>query len=132
MKRFGKVPKINLSEDFGVTFWAGDLFVTRNGPEKKCFVEGCFCGWGFRGIPPAQMNSMVPRTHMGKLLCPKTPLKIISRQIPQIQKIGAGPWPIPEFSLFPLGGLLLEGCLDSALGQSGCSRVLVPGPADHV
>ena len=31
--------------------------------------------WGFRGIPPAQMNSMVPGTHMGRLLCPKTPLK---------------------------------------------------------
>ena len=31
--------------------------------------------WGFRGIHPAQMNSMVPMTHMGRLLCPQTPLK---------------------------------------------------------
>ena len=31
--------------------------------------------WGFKGIHPAQMNSMVPRSHMGRLLCPKTPLK---------------------------------------------------------
>ena len=30
--------------------------------------------WGFRGIPPAQMNSMVPGTHMGRLLCPKPSL----------------------------------------------------------
>ena len=30
--------------------------------------------WGFNGIPPAQMNSMVPRTHMGRLLCPKPTL----------------------------------------------------------
>ena len=30
--------------------------------------------WGFRGIPPAQMNSMVPGTHMGRLLSPKPTL----------------------------------------------------------
>ena len=27
--------------------------------------------WGFKGIPPAQMNSMVSGTHMGRLLCAK-------------------------------------------------------------
>ena len=31
--------------------------------------------WGFKGIHPAQMNSMVPGSHMGRLLCPKGPLK---------------------------------------------------------
>ena len=30
--------------------------------------------WGFRGIHPAQMNSMVPGTHMGRLLSPKPSL----------------------------------------------------------
>ena len=30
--------------------------------------------WGFRGIPPAQMNSMVPGTHMGRLRSPKPAL----------------------------------------------------------
>ena len=42
---------------------------------KKMFCGGMILWWGFRGIHPAQMNSMVPRTHMGRLLCPKTPLK---------------------------------------------------------
>ena len=28
--------------------------------------------WGYRGIPSAQMNSMVPGTHLGVLVCPKT------------------------------------------------------------
>ena len=30
--------------------------------------------WGYRGIPPAQMNSMVPGTHLGVLVSPKTSL----------------------------------------------------------
>ena len=30
--------------------------------------------WGFKGIHPAQMNSMVPGTHMGRLLSPKPTL----------------------------------------------------------
>ena len=30
--------------------------------------------WGFRGIHPAQMNFMVPGTHMGRLLSPKPTL----------------------------------------------------------
>ena len=39
---FGKVPKIGLWGDFGrvgSTFWAGDLFGPKNGPEKDGFVE---------------------------------------------------------------------------------------------
>ena len=30
--------------------------------------------WRFMGILPAQMNSMVPGTHMGRLFCPKPTL----------------------------------------------------------
>ena len=30
---------------------------------------------GFGGMHLAQMNSMAPRSHMGRLLCPKNPLK---------------------------------------------------------
>ena len=69
---------------------------------------------GFRGIPPAQMNSMVPRTHMGRLLCPKTTFKTyLLSKFPQIQKIGVGPWPIPAAFPIPLGGQCLYCCLGS-------------------
>ena len=43
-------------------------------PEKSWFCEGMILWWGFKGIHPAQMNSMVPGTHMGRLFCPKSPL----------------------------------------------------------
>ena len=59
----------------GSTFWHGDPFGTKKWSRKKLFCGGMISWWGFRGIRPAQMNSMVPRSHMGRLLCPKTPLK---------------------------------------------------------
>ena len=71
--------------DFGFprsTFWPGDLFGPKKWSRRKLFCGGMILWWGFRGIHPAQMNSMFPRTHVGRLLCPKSPLKIISRQIP--------------------------------------------------
>ena len=39
LEPFGKVPKIGLWEDFGATFWLGDVFGAKNGPEITCFVE---------------------------------------------------------------------------------------------
>ena len=53
---------------------------------KQLFCGGMILWWGFKGIPPAQMNSMVPRTHMGRLLCPQPPLKTIPTQFPQFRK----------------------------------------------
>ena len=41
------------------------------GSQKRYFCEERIFWWGCRGIRPAQMNCMVPRTHMGRLLCPK-------------------------------------------------------------
>ena len=46
-------------------FW-GEKWVRKN-----VFCEGMIVWWGFKGIHPAQMNSMVPGTHMGRLFCPK-------------------------------------------------------------
>ena len=57
------------------TFWPGDLFGAKKWSRKKLFRGGMILWWGFRGIRPAQMNSMVPRSHMGRLLCPKITLK---------------------------------------------------------
>ena len=53
------------------TFWPGALFGTKKWSRKKLFCGGMILWWGFRGIRPAQMNSMVPRSHMGRPLCPK-------------------------------------------------------------
>mgnify|MGYP003330121743 CR=1 FL=1 len=57
------------------TFWPGDLFGPKKWSRKNMFCGGMILWWGFRGIHPAQMNSMVPRSHMGRLLCPKTNFK---------------------------------------------------------
>ena len=78
----------------GSTFWPGDLFGTKKWSRKKLFCGGMILWWGFRGIRPAQMNSMVPRSHMGRLLCPKTHLKnIISANSPKSGKLVQAPGP---------------------------------------
>ena len=56
----------------GSTFWPGDLLVPKNKSRKRWFCEGMNLWWGFRGIPAAQMNSMVRGTHLGVVLHPKT------------------------------------------------------------
>ena len=58
----------------GPTFWPGDLFGSIFGSRKTYFCEEMILWWGYRGIPSAQMNSMVPGTHLGVLVCPKTSL----------------------------------------------------------
>ena len=61
--------------------------------------------WGFRGIHPAQMNSMVPRSHMGRLLCPKTFLKNkIYANSSKSEKLQVAPATSPWPSLFPFKG----------------------------
>ena len=51
--------------DFGCKKWS----------QKNMFCGGMILWWGCKGIPPAQMNSMVPGSHMGRLLRPQPPLK---------------------------------------------------------
>ena len=59
--------------------------------------------WSFKGIPPAQMNSMVPGTHMGRLLCPQTPLKNkFQANSPKSKKLQVAPATSLWSSLFPL------------------------------
>ena len=57
------------------TCWPGDLFGPKKWSRKKLFCGGMILWWGFKGIHPAQMNSMVPRSHMGRLLCFKASSK---------------------------------------------------------
>ena len=59
----------------GPTFWPGDLFGSIFGSRKTYFCQEMILWWGYKGIPPAQMNSMVPGIHMGRLVCPKNILK---------------------------------------------------------
>ena len=62
-----------LDPQVNVLAW-GPFWYQKMAP-KKMFCGGMILWWGFRGIHPAQMNSMVPGTNMGRLLCPKTILK---------------------------------------------------------
>ena len=39
---------------------------------EKWFCDEVMLSWQFRGFPKTQMNSMVHRTHLGRLLCQKT------------------------------------------------------------
>ena len=57
--------------DLGSTFWPGDLFGVKNGSRKKLFCDGIILSWQFRGIAKTKMNSMVHRTHLGRLRRPK-------------------------------------------------------------
>ena len=51
-----------------------DLFGSILGSRKNWICDEIILWWVGRGIPPAQMNSMVPGIHLGVLLCPKGPL----------------------------------------------------------
>ena len=87
----------------GPTFWPGDLFGSIFGSRKTYFCEEMILWWGYKGIPPAQMNSMVPGIHMGRLLCPKTSLKNkIYANSPKSEKLQVAPATSPWPSLFPL------------------------------
>ena len=44
------------------------------GSRKTYCCEEMILWWGYRGIPSAQMNSVVPGTHLGVLVRPKTSL----------------------------------------------------------
>ena len=60
--------------DLRVNILARGPFWPQKTAPKKMFCGGMILWWVLRGIPPAQMNSMVPRSHMGRLLCSKPPL----------------------------------------------------------
>ena len=42
LEAFGKVPKIDLWEDFGATCWLGDVCGVKNGPEKNVLWRNDF------------------------------------------------------------------------------------------
>ena len=44
------------------------------GIPKNTVLRGNDLWWRCKGIPPAQMNSVVPGIHLGVLLCPQAPL----------------------------------------------------------
>ena len=63
-------PKSASGKIWGATFWVGDLFGVKIVPKNIVLWRNDFVMF-FLEIHPAQMNCMVPRTHMGRLLCPK-------------------------------------------------------------
>ena len=57
-----------------INILARGLFCAKKMSRRRWFCEGMILWWGFRGFHLTQMNSMVPGTHMGRLLCPKPSL----------------------------------------------------------
>ena len=68
-----KFPKSASGKILGGDIFGWGAFWGKTLVRKTLFCGGMVVWWGFRGIHPAQMNPMVPRTHMGKLLCPEPP-----------------------------------------------------------
>ena len=56
--------------DAQVDILARGPFWVNVGVPKKYSYDKMTSWWKFRGIPVTQMDSVVPRTHLGKLLCP--------------------------------------------------------------
>ena len=101
------------------TFWAGERFGPKKWSRKKLFCGGMILWWGFRGIHPAQMNSMVPGSHMGRLLCPQTPLKN-KFQANSKKKQENCRWPLPPpcgLPYSPLQGLAYSPYSYSRIGR---------------
>ena len=124
----------------GIRFWSPEVNILARGPfwpqqmsRKKLFCGGMILWWGFRGIHPAQMNSMVPRSHMGRLLCLQTPLKKISAHSPKSGKLVqalAHPCVFPIalralVALFPLFGVY-----DGFIRVPNCLLYTSPSPRD--
>ena len=89
--------------DLWSTFWPGDLFEVKNGSRKKSICDGIILWWQFRGNSQTQMNSIIYRTHLGRLLCPKTSLFNYFQRIYHFPgKLENAPACDPGHSLFPL------------------------------
>ena len=81
---------------------------------KKWFCDEIILWWVGRGFPKTQMNSIVYRTHLGRLLCPKPWFFNYFKGISIFSGKLVGPWDIPcvspialkgPMALFPLLGV---------------------------
>ena len=68
--------------------------------------------WPFRGFPVPQMNSMVPRTHLGRLLAPKPGFLIMFKGFPDFLENWWDPGTPHVYFLLPLGLFPLLGVYD--------------------
>ena len=108
--------------DPGSTFWPGELFGVKEMGPKKCVCDGMIFSWHFRGKSKTQMNSIVHRTHLGRLLCPKGPLFHYFQGISNFQENWGTPWKrAPVYPLFPfVGSLFPINSRYPALGRPLC------------
>ena len=91
----------------GSTCWPGDLFEQNMGSPKTHFYYEIDFSWGFRGFHLTQMNCMVPRTHLGVLLCPKPWFLNHVQGISRFSgKPGNAPGAFPVYLLFPFVDLI--------------------------
>ena len=75
--------------------------------------EGMILWWGFKGFHLTQMNSMVPGTHLGVLVCPKT-------------SSSNYPTPVPGFPSTPRS-FLEAGLAEAAFVEAGLVEPVFPG-----
>ena len=87
-------------QHFGPGTFSGQKWVPR-----KWICDGSILWWQFGGNFQTQMNSIIYRTHLGRLLCPKPLLFIISKGFPDVQENWWDPGTIPLCFVLPLGTL---------------------------
>ena len=88
--------------DPGSTFWPGDLFGVKNWSRKKLCCDGIILWLVGREFPKTQMNSIIYRTHLGRLLCPKPWFLNYFQGISNIQENWGTPRKHPPvYPLFP-------------------------------
>ena len=91
--------------DPGSTFWPGDLFGVKKWSPKKWICDGNIFSWQFRANSQTQINSIIYRIHLGRLLCQKTYLfNYFQRIYPFPGKLGNAPACSLGHCLFPLVG----------------------------
>ena len=87
------------------TLWPGDFVGEKWARKKTRFCDGMVLSWQFRGNSKTQMNSIVHRTHLGRLLCPEPPYLIIFKGFPIFRKTGERAETRPCISPIPLCGI---------------------------
>ena len=98
-------PRVNLAARIG--FWdpqvnilACGCFWAILGSRKTYFCAEIILWWGCRGIPSAQMHSMVPGTHLGVVIPPKPCFLSNVQGFPVF--LEKSRWPMDHLCIFPI------------------------------
>ena len=85
--------------------WPGEVFGAKMGVGKTWFCGGMFSTLDIMGFPATQMDCMVPRRCLGRLVSPQTlPKKGFPLTFPYFGEFGEGPPGPPVYLLLALCG----------------------------